>query len=120
MNIFNFTIKYDKHNYYILKGVNHMTWEYKVSTGILSHNGKLIAYCYSGAGESKDKPNCEHIRNKGPIPRGVYFIAGWNNHKSPSAIILEPIAGTNTFGRDHFEIHGDKKGSHRERHLQDV
>lgn len=87
-----------------------MTWEYKVSTGILSHNGKLIAYCYSGAGESKDKPNCEHIRNKDPIPRGVYFIAGWNNHKSPSAIILEPIAGTNTFGRDHFEIHGDKKG----------
>lgn len=50
MNIFNFTIKYDKHNYYILKDVNHMTWEYKVSTGILSHNGKLIAYCYSGAG----------------------------------------------------------------------
>ncbi|EHX9387120.1 DUF2778 domain-containing protein, partial [Escherichia coli] len=87
-----------------------MTWEYKVSTGVLSHNGEFVANCYSGAGESKDKPECESQRNRGPIPRGIYFIAGWNNHKSAEAIILEPIAGTNTFGRDHFQIHGDKKG----------
>ncbi len=87
-----------------------MTWEYKVSTGVLSHNGEFVANCYSGAGESKDKPECERQRNKGPIPRGIYFISGWNNHKSAEAIILEPIAGTNTFGRDHFQIHGDKKG----------
>lgn len=86
-----------------------MTWEYKVSTGVLSHNGEFVANCYSGAGESKDKPECESQRNRGPIPRGIYFIAGWNNHKSAEAIILEPIAGTNTFGRDHFQIHGDKE-----------
>lgn len=53
-----------------------MTWEYKVSTGVLSHNGEFVANCYSGAGESKDKPECESQRNRGPIPRGIYFIAG--------------------------------------------
>ncbi len=45
-----------------------MSWEYKVTTGVLSHNGEFVASCYSGAGESKDKPECEQQRNKGPIP----------------------------------------------------
>ena len=95
-----------------------MTWEYKVSTGVLSHNGVFVANCYSGAGESKDKPECESQRNRGPIPRGIYFIAGWNNHKSAEAIILEPIAGTIPLVEIIFKFTVIKKASRQVLHQQ--
>lgn len=49
----------------------------------------------------------DDVSNTGPIPKGHYRISGYDNHKGPWTLFLSPILGTNTFGRDHFLIHGD-------------
>ncbi|WP_246538246.1 tlde1 domain-containing protein [Nissabacter archeti] len=86
-----------------------MTWEYNQQTGELRHNGEFIAQGYSGKGVAKNDPSKQHIRDNGPIPKGYWRIAGHNNNKSPWTLVLEPLAGTNTFGRDSFLIHGDNR-----------
>lgn len=97
-----------------------MTWEYKVSTGILSHNGELIAYCYSGAGESKDKPNCEHIRNKGPFLEVFILLQDGIITKAPPLSSLNLLQGPILLAGIISKFMAIKKGSHRERHLQGV
>lgn len=89
------------------KGYLQMAWYYSQSTGELTHNGAKFAKGYSGKGMHKNKPGDQNIGSQGPIPRGYYVISGFNDHKSPMTIVLEPIAGTNTFGRSAFRIHGD-------------
>jgi hypothetical protein len=84
-----------------------MAWEYSQSTGVLTHNGQHYAFGYSGKGKAKNDPSTERILNTGPIPKGHYRITGHNNHKGPWTVILEPIMGTNTFGRTAFRVHGD-------------
>ncbi|QUG75650.1 DUF2778 domain-containing protein [Erwinia sp. E602] len=90
-----------------------MTWEYSQQTGVLTHNGQFFAQGYSGAGIGENNPEKETESGVGPIPKGHYRIAGSHNTITQVTIILEPILGTNTFGRDLFRIHGgSKSGAH--------
>ncbi len=49
-----------------------MPWKYSQKTGVLTDpNNKIVPKKgYSGNGLSKDNPADEHLRDKGPIPRG--------------------------------------------------
>lgn len=89
-----------------------MVWAYEVTTRKLYHNNVLIySNGYAGRGEHKDKPTSEHIPNWGPIPRGKWRINGHTNSKGPLTIVLTPAAGTHTYGRTDFRIHGDSISS---------
>lgn len=79
--------------------------------------GLLASYPYtSGVGGSTDPS----ARNQGPLPPGRYtfdpseiseggffrdLLGDWGKYRVP----LKPTAGTNTFGRDGFFMHGGKK-----------
>ncbi|MDW8847853.1 DUF2778 domain-containing protein [Erwinia sp. MMLR14_017] len=90
-----------------------MSWEYNQSTGVLSHNGAFFAKGYSGVGSGENNPSMEREKSTGPIPKGHYRIAGSHDTVTKVTIILQPVLGTNTFGRDGFRIHGGKKsGAH--------
>ncbi|MGK3142183.1 tlde1 domain-containing protein [Pantoea sp. C2G6] len=86
-----------------------MSWEYNQRTGILSHNGAFFAQGYSGAGPGENNPAMERERSIGPIPKGHYRIVGSHDTVTKVTIILHPVLGTDTFGRDNFRIHGGKK-----------
>jgi hypothetical protein len=64
---------------------------------------------YSGAGLDKNDPTSEIIKDKGPIPKGMYtMLTPVNSHvHGPFAIPLEPDTSNEMFGRDHFLCHGD-------------
>lgn len=51
----------------------------------------------------------ENVENVGPIPKGIYDIGAPNHTTShgPFVMALSPAAGTDTFGRSGFLIHGD-------------
>jgi len=84
-------------------------WIYKQSTGELFRDDQRIASGYSGAGEGKNNPAMQEIHDKGPIPAGTYEIGTPRDTEThgPHVMPLTPIAGTNTFNRDGFLIHGD-------------
>lgn len=90
-------------------GCLSMTWVYDQSAGTLSRNGKAVpgAIGYAGKGAHKNRPASQHLKNLGPIPRGAWRIGGHTSSKGPLTIVLTPKAGTNTFGRTAFRIHGD-------------
>lgn len=88
-------------------------WIYKVKSGTLYRDGTLVASGgYSGYGSCKNKPSCENEKNKGPIPRGKYIIGqAFDSSKTgPYVLPLKPYGHT-AFGRNVFQIHGDKKSS---------
>lgn len=87
-------------------------WIYKVKSGTLYRDGALVGKGYSGYGSCKDNPNCEHIKNKGPIPRGKYIIGEpfTSSKTGPYVLPLKPYGHT-AFGRNAFQIHGDKRSS---------
>ncbi|BCH47545.1 hypothetical protein KAM260_54360 (plasmid) [Klebsiella pneumoniae] len=94
-----------------------MSWEYNQKSGVLSHNGAFFAKGYRGYGSGENNPAMERDKSVGPIPKGHYRIAGSHDTVTPVTIILQPILGTNTFGRDGFRIHGGKKsGAHTASH----
>lgn len=69
-------------------------------------------YGYSGHGVHKNCPEDECIRHLGPIPRGKYRIGPRRDDPGglgPVVMNLDPLPGTNTFGRSLFRIHGDNK-----------
>lgn len=88
-------------------------WQYRISTGTLTHNGKFEGTGYSGAGYPsegfRNNPDATSIRAKGPIPQGKYIIGELQDggHLGPNVMHLEPMLGTNTHGRSGFYIHGD-------------
>jgi hypothetical protein len=87
-------------------------WTYRQTSGQLSDkNGAIVATGYSGApGVTKNNPAYQDIHNEGPIPQGRWNIGnltvGQTPH-GPYVLHLFPEAGTNTFGRSGFLIHGD-------------
>lgn len=90
-----------------------MAWEYSQRTGVLTHNGQFFAQGYSGAGVGENNPTMEKTRSIGPIPKGHYRITGSQNTVTRVTIILQPILGTDTFGRNNFRIHGGSRtGAH--------
>lgn len=71
-------------------------------------------------GDGKNNPLLQHIHGVGPLPRGMWRMGSWMDQHGdlgPGVIGLYPLAGTETFGRTGFYIHGDDKtkpgqGSH--------
>lgn len=84
-------------------------WIYSQSSGELwDDSGKLIATGYSGYGQSKNKPEDEASKNRGPIPRGLYSIG--KPYTAPNAgryfMLLTPV-DHDAKGRTDLGIHGD-------------
>jgi len=90
--------------------IDAFAWTYGQKNGGLLQDGKPVGTGYSGAGEGKNNPAMENVRNVGPIPCGDWTIIGppvdTPTH-GPFALRLEPAAETETFGRDGFLMHGD-------------
>lgn len=87
-----------------------MTWVYDQSSGWLSRDGALTSRGYSGNGRGKNAPSLQAAEGIGPIPRGWWTMVRVYDSKNvgPFAIELQPDAGTETFGRSAFRIHGDR------------
>lgn len=87
-------------------------WTYSQKTGDLEQDGAHVATGYSGAGEGKNNPRLDNVRNVGPIPQGDWTITGppvnTEDH-GPFVLRLNPVAGTETFSRGGFLMHGDSK-----------
>jgi len=82
-------------------------WVYTVKTGVLTSPEGKEYYGYSGAkGIYQNNPDYENVEDFGPTPRGEWTIGGFDNSKGPLTIDLSQSAGTETYGRDLFRIHG--------------
>lgn len=66
---------------------------------------------YTGAGEGRNTPSMESVRNTGPIPQGTWNVSQvaqtLQGRTHSNVLHLEPAAGTETYGRDRFRMHGD-------------
>lgn len=85
-------------------------WMYSQSSGILSApDGSYAGTGYAGHGEGLDNTADQAEPNVGPIPQGAYTIGPAFTHPvcGPISMRLEPVAGTDTFGRAGFLMHGD-------------
>lgn len=84
-------------------------WQYSQHTGELTVAGVFEGTGYSGHGLGRNNPEAQELPNTGPIPQGRYQIgsAYEHPHLGPCVMNLDPINGTNTFGRSAFRIHGD-------------
>lgn len=86
---------------------------FDITAGRLSIDGNDIGPAYSGAPGSVDDPTQEAVVAHGPIPEGLWTIGepATVQKLGPYAMALTPVAGTETFGRSAFFIHGDN-GAH--------
>jgi hypothetical protein len=87
-----------------------MSWTYQQATGkLLDPDGNVVGIGYSGAGEWKNKPDAQHLADKGPIPCGEYKIGVPTDTVThgPYVIPLTPGKNNNMFGRSGFLLHGD-------------
>lgn len=87
-------------------------WVYEQLTGRMTKDGgTVLARGYSGAGEGKNNPTEENVREVGPIPEGFYDIEEpiWSDKLGPYVMALFPDAGNHMYGRSAFYIHGDSK-----------
>lgn len=82
---------------------------YSQSTGELLHDEAFEGTGYSGTEAGRNNPTMQNVEGVGPTPQGVYTIgpAYDDPHLGPCVMHLDPVAGTNTFGRSLFRIHGD-------------
>lgn len=64
---------------------------------------------YSGHYPFVNDPTASDRPHLGPIPRGSYRVCAAFDHArlGPCVMFLEPMKGTQTFGRGGFFIHGD-------------
>ena len=92
--------------------IQSQAWTYAQKTGELQKDGQHVATGYSGAGEGKNSPEMQSVRNVGPIPQGDWTITGPPENTSehgPYVLRLTPKDETETFGRSGFLMHGDAK-----------
>lgn len=69
---------------------------------------RAFALCYAGAPGFVNDPSAEHLRSKGPLPRGFYRIVEADHPRFASpALKLYPLPETEMYGRSGFWIHGD-------------
>lgn len=69
---------------------------------------RLIATGYAGAPGFVNDPYADHIRSRGPIPKGLYRIVPREHPRfAPPALFLAPEPGNAMHGRSGFYIHGD-------------
>lgn len=74
---------------------------------LLDKNGNEVFSVDASAGYKDDanNPYSQGLRNKGPIPSGMWYISGVKNTNN-AIFRLEPGENTNVLGRDGFLIHG--------------
>lgn len=87
-----------------------MAWTWDQSDGALyDAKGRRVAKGYSGYEFGKNNPAMQDRVAVGPIPAGKWRIGSPRNSRNvgPYAMDLSPVAGTQTFGRSAFMIHGD-------------
>ena len=82
---------------------------FQISTGKITQNGAEFGTGYSGHGEGRNNPSMANVPDIGPIPPGKYKIgpAYDDPHLGPCVMHLDPLPGTDTFGRSLFRIHGN-------------
>lgn len=88
-----------------------MSHRYEQATGTLTDaSGNLEGTGYSGSPLARNDPSQQEIENVGPIPRGLWKVAGMipKSDHGPYALVLLPQNGTITFGRSGFLMHGDE------------
>ncbi len=86
-----------------------MPWTFSQSTGRLSHNGVTVSGGYSGHGAGRNNNAMQAVRGVGPTPIGTYTIGPPHSspHTGSYSMNLDPLPGTNTFGRILLRVHGD-------------
>lgn len=84
-------------------------WTFNQKTGEIRQDEHLVGLGYAGAGEGKNNPSMQAIRNAGPLPCGLYQIGEphGSSHMGPFALELIPHDGNEMFGREGFFWHGD-------------
>lgn len=83
---------------------------YVQKSGNLYRDGSLVGNGYSGHEDGRNNPELQAMHSVGPIPRGRWRICGPPQDTAehgPYVLRLEPVPGTNTFGRSGFLMHGD-------------
>lgn len=90
-------------------------WKWDQSAGELSRDGTLVSKGYAGRGRGLNNPAMQAATALGPIPAGNWTMTsiGKSPNTGPNTIVLVPDAGTNTFGRSAFRIHGDNSSGLR-------
>lgn len=90
--------------------VFHM-WSYAIGTGVLAQGGETRGRGYAGRGQGRNNIAMIRVAMMGPIPPGRYRIGKAYDHPllGPVTMNLEPLPGTQMFGRSLFRIHGDNK-----------
>ena len=98
-----------------------------VLTAAINNEHLRMSGVQSGTGDCMNNPACKAIKSTGPIPRGTYSLlsaelsdpnflvdllrlganlpsglSDWGDWRAP----LSPMAGTNTYGRSGFFLHG--------------
>lgn len=85
-----------------------MPWLYFQRSGeLLDPNGKLAGVGYSGFGEGKNRPEMEHVKAIGPIPRATYRIGAPYNSDNVGPYALTLATDEKIHGRTALRIHGD-------------
>ena len=84
-------------------------WTYAIKARELRENGVKRGTGYSGFNEFANDPTKVREKAKGPIPPGKYRIGPAYKHASlgPVCMNLDPLPGTEMYGRSMFRIHGD-------------
>jgi hypothetical protein len=96
---------------------------YSQGLGVLSCKDGFLVSGYAGFETGKNNPAMDHVKNIGPIPRGVYRITGpecigttfpcpdckgTSSHRhGPYVLRLHPDEANEMHGRAGFLIHGD-------------
>lgn len=96
--------------------MSKLKFVYRVTTGVLvledaGGNRTYVGKGYSGAIGHQNKPQSQSLIARGPIPCGLWKVGAAFKHQrlGPVSIPLWPKAGTETFKRSAFFIHGDNK-----------
>lgn len=85
-------------------------WKYSQSTGkLVSEDGKTTYKGYAGAPGYVNKPEFEHEKAKGVLPKGLYTIQPPRDSSRTGRAVndLIPDPTNEMFGRSAFQIHGD-------------
>lgn len=90
-------------------------WRYTIATGVMDNGLGQTFFGYAGKGMWMNDPGSIREKNLGPLPVGSYAIGSPRLHPrlGPLAFRLDPIPGTEMYGRSGFFIHGDNaRGDH--------
>jgi hypothetical protein len=84
-------------------------WTFHIKTGAILNNGLKVGTGYSGYSDAANDSARVAEEAIGPIPPGKYKIGPAYQHAKlgPICMNLDPLPGTDTFGRSAFRIHGD-------------